>query len=80
MKSRRKVQMICVCMAMLALVGCTAGRQADSEPMNVIPLAELDGEGVADWNLDSSEEDNSEVSAEETTEGISEEINEEEGL
>ena len=78
MKSRRKIQMICICMAMLALVGCTAGRQADLEPMNVIPLAELDGEGVADWNLDSSEEDNSEVAAEEATEEISEEINEEE--
>ncbi|MBO5325738.1 MAG: hypothetical protein J6A80_05865 [Lachnospiraceae bacterium] len=78
MKSRRKIQMICVCMAMLTLVGCTAGGQAEAEPMNVIPLAELDGEGVADWNFDSSEEDNSEVPAEEATEEISEEINEEE--
>ena len=70
MKSRRKIQMICICMAMLTLVGCTAGGQAEAEPMNVIPLAELDGEGVADWNLDSSEEDNSEVAAEEETEEI----------
>ena len=70
MKSRRKVQMVCACMVLLALVGCTAGRQTEAEPMNVILLAELDGEGVADWNLDSSEEDNSEVPAEEATEEI----------
>ncbi len=68
MKKSRNIQLICVCMALLALVGCTTGGQAESEPVHIIPFAELGTEGVADWNLEDEQTTMDEPETDETEE------------